>query len=333
MKPITPTATKTDTKRRTLLRWMALAAAGSPMLLHAQAYPTRPVRIILPYASGGSADVVTRLLAQQLGQSLGQQFIVENRPGASGNIGLEQMVRSAPDGYTLAVVPDSNMTVNPHLFPDLKFDPVKDTSPIAMLTTIGIGLVVHPSVPARNVQELLDHAQRRPEGVSYATPGNGTPHHLAGELLRQRSGANLRHVPYKGGAPAVQDVVGGHVEAGFVALSVAAAHARADRLRILAVTQKQRFSMFPDVPSVGETVPDFDVTSWLALFAPAATPADVISRLNGEVARALGDAAVKQKLATQALDVIGGSAADLSARVRQESDRWRALIKARNITI
>lgn len=323
--------------RRRILRWMALSTTAIPLLARAQsptpAYPTRPVRIILPYPAGGSADVVTRLVAQKLTQSLGQPVVVENKPGASGNIGFEQMVRSAADGYTLAVVPDSNMTVNPHLYPDMKFDPVKDTAPVALLTNLGIALVVIPSLPVTNVLELIAYSKRTPEGVSYATPGNGTPHHLAGEQLRQMSGANLVHVPYKGGAPALQDLLGGQVQAGFVALAIAAPHVKAGKLRLLAVTEGRRGAMFPDIPTIGETIKGFEVTSWLGMFAPAGTPPYVIARLNSEINKALNEPAVGEQLSAQALDVIGGTPAELAQRVQSESARWGTLIKARNIRI
>lgn len=322
-----------DPIRRALVRSMAIGLGVAPSLARAQAYPSRPVKIVLPYAPGGSADVVTRLLAQKLNQSLGQPFVVENKPGASGNIGLEQVVRSPADGYTLVVVPDSNMTVNPHLYPDMKFDPVRDTAPVAMLSTIGVGLVVHPSVPANTVEELIAHAKRQAGGLSFATPGTGTPHHLAGELLKESTGANLVHIPYKGGAPAMQDVLGGQVPMGFVALAIAAPHVRGGRLRLLAVTQSRRSSVFPSTPTVGESVRDFDVTSWLGLFAPAGTPADIVQRLNAETNKALSDPSATQMLSAQALDVIGGSPADLAGRVRTESARWGALIKARNIRV
>ncbi len=320
-------------KRRIVLQWTALAASGSPLLARAQAYPSRPVRIILPYPAGGSADVVTRVVGRKLTEAMGQQFVVENKPGASGNIGLEQVVRSPADGYTLVVVPDSNMTVNPHLYPDMKFDPVRDTSPVGTLTTIGVGLVVNPSVPAKTVEELIAYSKRLPGGLSFASPGSGTPHHLAGELLKQMTGANLTHIPYKGGAPALQDVVGGQVPAGFVALAIAAPFVRTGKLRLIAITQAKRSSMFPNTPTVGETVQGFDVTSWLGLFAPAGTPADLVQRLNGEINKALADPAVNELLSGQALDVIGGSPAELAQRVKTESARWGGLIKARNITL
>lgn len=317
--------------RRRLLQWMALAPAAFPLLSRAEAYPSRPVRIILPYAAGGSTDVVTRLLAQKLGQRMGQQFIVDNKPGASGNIGLEQMIRSPADGYTLAVVPDSNMTINPHFFPDMRFDPIRDTSPVATLTTIGVGLVVNHAVPITTVEEFIAYSHRTPAGISYATPGTGTPHHLAAELLKQQTGANLTHVAYKGGAPAIQDVVAGHVPAGFVALAITTPHVESGKLRLIAVTQGQRASMFPSTPTIGETVRGFDVTSWMGLFAPAGTPVDVLERLNREITSVLNEPDVKSLLAAQALEVITGTREALSGRMETESARWEALIGSQNI--
>lgn len=323
------------TKRRTLLRIAVSAAAlALPFTANAQAaWPARPVKMILPYAPGGSVDIVARTLAQKLGASLGQQFVVENKPGASGNIGTEQAVRSAPDGYTLLIVPDSNATINPYIYPGLSFNPVKDLAPISLLTTIGVGLVVNPGVPAHSVAEFIALANAQPGGLSFASPGTGTPHHLAGELLKQSTGAKLVHIPYKGGSPAMVDVVGNQVPSAFIALAIAAPQIKAGKLRLLAVTQGRRSGLFPSTPTLGETVKGFDVTSWIGLFAPAGTPPDILQKLQAEIRKALLDPAVAAQLGAQSLDVVASSPQELGARIQAESERWANLIKANNITV
>ena len=315
-----------------VVRLAIAVAAATPLLAAAQAYPAQTVRIIVPYASGGTVDQVARLLAQKLGAGMGGQFIVENKPGASGNIATGQVARSTPDGYTLLVAPDSNATVNQHLYPRLGFDPLKDLAPISLATKIGVGLVVHPSVPARNVDELLAYAKTLPNGLSFASPSTGTPHHLAGELLKQVSGVKMVHIPYKGGAPALNDVLGNQVPSAFVALAIAAPHIRAGKLRLLGVTSATRSSMFPDAPAIGETVKDFDVTSWIGVFAPAGTAPDIVQKLSLEVRKALTEPATVAVLAAQSLDVVASTPAELRERIRVESVRWGALIKANGIS-
>lgn len=319
--------------RRAILRMAMAGLAAVPAWALAQPYPSKTVTLVAPYAPGGALDIVARALAPKLSASMGQQFIVENKPGASGNIGTEQVTRSAPDGYTLAILPDSNLTVNPHVFAGMRFNPQKDLAPVSMLSTISIALVVNPSVPAKNVTELLAYGKTLPGGLSFGSPGNGTPHHLAGELMQQMSGVNMVHVPYKGGSPAVLDVVGNQIPSAFVALGIAAPHIKAGKLRLIGMTGRARSSEFPDVPTIGETLKGFEVTSWIGLFAPAATPAAVIDKLNGEVRKALGDAATAQALSKQSLDVVLSSPAELKDRIQSESARWEALIKAKGITL
>ena len=322
--------TLTQIVKRTLIAVAALL----PILANAQsAWPNKPVRVILPYAPGGSADIVGRLLAQRLTTGLGQQFVVENRPGASGNIGAEMAAKAAPDGYTLVVLPDSNITINPHVFPNMTFNPVKDLAPVAMLTTIGIGLVTNASVRASNVAEYVAHAKAVSGGLSFGSPGAGTPHHLAGEMLKEATGAPLVHIPYKGGNPALQDVVGNQIPSGFVALAVAAPHIKAGKINLLGITQGARSRLFPATPTIGETIKGFDVTSWLGLFAPAGTPAEIINRLQAEVRKALADPATAQQLSGQALDVEISTPAELAARIQTEHARWGRLIKANNIVV
>jgi tripartite-type tricarboxylate transporter receptor subunit TctC len=319
-------------QRRQVLQFAGVSVAVAHGWASAQPFPFRPVRIIAPYAAGGSLDIVARLLAQKLGASTGQSFIVENRAGASGNIGAELVVRSVPDGYTLAILPDSNLTANPYLFAGMSFNPQKDLMPISMLTTIGIGLVVNPSIPATSVPELLAFAKASSGGLSYGTPGSGTPHHLAGELLKQMSGANLVHVPYKGGSPAMLDVIGNQIPCAFVALAVAAPHVRTGKLRLLGVTQATRSSLFPDTPSLGESMKGYEFTSWIGLFAPVGTPPDIVERLNAEIKRALTEPATAKILSEQALDVRVSTPSELKERIHTESSRLSELIRTNRIS-
>lgn len=321
-------------RRKTLVFMLSALTAIAPGVANSQtAWPSKPVKIILPFAAGGSADIVARLLAQKLSTSLGQQFVVENKPGASGNIGTEQVVRAVSDGYTLLIIPDSNATVNPHIYPGMTFNPARDLLPVSLLTTIGVGLVVNPAVPVNNTAEYLAYAKAQPDGMSFGSPGAGTPHHLAGELLKQVSGVKLVHIPYKGGGPAMIDVMGNQVPSAFIALAIAAPQVKSGKLKLLAVTGAARTGLFPTTPTIGETVKGFEVTSWLGLFAPAGTPPEIIQKLNSEVRKALLDPATAQQLGAQSLDVIASSSTDLGARIQTEYERWGQLIKANNITV
>jgi tripartite-type tricarboxylate transporter receptor subunit TctC len=313
-------------------RYLLALVAAIPLWAGAQAYPAKPVRIIVPFAAGGSVDIVARSLAQKLATSMGQQFIVENKPGASGNIGSAEVAKSAPDGYTLLAIPDSNATVNPHLYPAMSFSPEKDLAPVALLTKIGVGLIVNPAVPAKNMAELLAYANAQSNGLSFGSPGTGTPHHLAGEILKQQANVKMTHIPYKGGGPAMIDLLGNQVPSAFIALAIAAPHIKSGKLRLIAVTQSTRSGLFADTPTIGETVRGFDVTSWMGLFAAAGTPPEIINRLNAEIKKALLDPATSQALAAQSLDVVASTPAELGERVRAESARWGALIKANGIT-
>lgn len=328
-----PTTLNSLNRRHVLHAAAATAGFALTPTWAQQTYPNKVVKIVAPYAAGGSLDIVARLLAQKLSVALGQQFVVENKPGASGNIGTESVVRSAADGYTLAILPDSNLTANAHLFPGMSFNPQKDLAPIGMLTNIGIALVANPTVPAKTLTELLSYAKTLPGGLSYGSPGNGTPHHLAGELLEQATGANLVHVAYRGGAPATQAVLGGEIPCAFVALAVAGQHIKSGKLRLIGVTHASRSSLFPDAPTLGETVKGFDATSWIGLFAPAGTPADVIQKLNLEMRKALSEPATAQMLAAQSLDPMVGTSNELRDRIQAESQRLGALIKAKGIKL
>ena len=320
--------------RRTALKLgLASAAALVPVFTFAQSWPTKPVRIVVPYSPGGSADILSRVLAQKLGASLGQQFIVENKPGASGNIGTEAVVNATPDGYTFVLNADSNYTVNPHIYPDMRFNPIKDLVPVSMLTRLGVGLVVNAAVPVNNVAELVAYSKTRPDGLSFGSPGTGTPHHLAGELLKQMTGANLIHIPYKGGGPALNDVLGNQVPSAFIALAVVAPHVKSGKLKLLAVTQGARSSTSPSTPTIGETFNGYEVTSWLGMFAPVGTAPEIVARLNAEIKKALLDPATAQDLGSRGLEVVASSPAELAERINVEQARWGKLIKESKIVV
>ncbi len=320
--------------RRTILTLgLTSAACLLPSWTFAQTWPTKPVRIVVPYSPGGSADILSRVLAQKLGASLGQQFIVENKPGASGNIGTEAVVNAAPDGYTFVLNADSNYTVNPHIYPDMRFNPIKDLVPVSLLSRIGVGMVVNAAVPVNNVTELVAYSKARPDGLSFGSPGTGTPHHLAGELLKQMTGAKLVHIPYKGGGPALNDVLGNQVPSAFIALAVVAPHVKAGKLKLLAVTQGARSSTSPSTPTIGESIKGYEVTSWLGMFAPMGTPPEIVSRLNAEIKKALLDPATAQDLGSRGLEVVASSPAELAERIGIEYERWGKLIKETKIVV
>ena len=308
-----------DARRKILIAALAALAAGG---VHGQTYPAKPVRMVVPFAAGGSVDVVARVLAQKFGSALGQQFIVDNKPGANGNIGTELVARAPADGYTLLIGPDSNLTVNPLLFPGLGLPTTKDLTPVSLLTKIGVGLIVNPAVPATTVAEYLAYARTLSNGLSFGSPGTGTPHHLAGELLKQVAGVSLVHIPYKGGGPAMIDLLGNQVPSAFIALAIAAPHIKSGKLRLLAVTQATRSENFPATPTLGETVKGFDVTSWMGLFVPVGTPPDIVQRLNAEIRKALQEPATAQSLGAQSLEVVASTPTELGERIAVESERW-----------
>lgn len=314
--------------RRAALAWVTGTLCAGAWPSWAQAYPSRPIRLVVPFPPGGSVDVVGRSVAERMGRSLGQTMVVENRAGASGNLGSDTVAKSAPDGYTLLLGTDATFTINPHVFERMPFDPLNDLVPVAMLVRLVMALAVHPSVPARNMPEFLAYVRANPGKVSFGSPGNGTPHHLSGEMLKQSAGIDLVHAPYKGGAPAVTDAVGGHIQAVIGAWSVLQPHVQAGRLRALGITQGVRSSAANDVPAISESVPGFDVSSWLGLFAPKGTPADVLATLQAHVREALSSAEMQSALQAQGLDVITTPPADLRSQIEHESHRWATLLRS-----
>ncbi|MEO5771305.1 MAG: tripartite tricarboxylate transporter substrate binding protein [Burkholderiaceae bacterium] len=312
-------------------RFIALAAT-LPALAAAQApWPTKPIRLVVPFAPGGPADALARLVAPPLAEALKQTVVVENKTGAGGTIGVDSVAKSAPDGSSFAVVPVGNIAVNPTLVPSLPYKPA-DLLPVAMLATVENVLVVHADVPARSLKELIELARRRPGALSFGSPGAGSQAHLAGELLKVRERLFIIHVPYRGIAPALNDVLGGQLTMMFAPQSLALPHVKSGRLRALGVASAQRSPLAPDLPTIAEQgLPGFEAVSWYALMAPAGTPAEIVTRLHAEITKALNQAGLEDKLAAQGMRAGNASPQQLAATIRTESERWAQVIRAQKL--
>jgi len=314
--------------RRAVLTLLFTAASFGAL---AQPYPSKPLHVIVPFPPGGPADVLGRVLAQGLSDAMGQPAVVDNKVGAAGNIGIEQTVKSAADGHTMAIVPLGNIAVNPSLFPNLPYK-ASDLAPVSMLATVENVLVVNPAVPARSVKELLALAASKPDAISFASPGAGSQAHLAGELMALTAGVQLLHVPYKGTGPALNDLLGGQVTMMFAQMSSALPHVKSGKLRALGVASLKRSPLMPETPTIAEQgLPGFEAVSWYALMVPAGTPRDVIDRLNAETTRLLARPEIKDKLAALGLDAAGGKPQELAASIQADTARWAAVIRQKNI--
>ena len=292
-------------------------------------YPVKPVRIIVGASTGGGVDITARMLAIKLSDLFKQQFVVENRAGASGNIGTEAAARATPDGYVLLMGTIGTLTINPGLYRNLSFDTVRDFAPIARAADATNILAVHPSVPARSVKELIAVAKLRPGELLYGSPQNGTAGHLAGELFNSLAGVKLVHIPYKGGAPAMIDLISGQLQLMFATTSTSVQHIRAGKLRALAVTTAKRAALVPELPTMIESgLPGFEVNNWYGLVAPAKTPAEVIAVLNRQVRTALEAPDVKEAMLKQGLDPAGGTPEEFGAYIRSELAKWSKVIRA-----
>jgi tripartite-type tricarboxylate transporter receptor subunit TctC len=319
--------------RRRFLR-CAGAVVATPALIGraaAQTYPTRPVRVIVPYAPGGITDVVGRLIAEKWGEHLGKQFYVENLAGGSGNIGMGQAAKAAPDGYTVLTAFVS-YAINPALFAKVPFDPVRDFDPVSLAVSSTTVLVVNPAVPAKTVDELIALIRANPGKYNYASAGSGTSSHLAGEQFRLSLGLDVVHIPYNGGAPAVASVVAGHTPIGFVAPNVAIPQMQDNNVRALAITSPARSATMPDVPTMAEAGhPGIEGESWVAFAVPAGTPKDVVATLNREIVRMLGEPDMKERLATLGFDPVGSTPEGFTTRLKTELALWRKVIRAADI--
>ena len=307
---------------------LALSSALAPQPgIAQQDYPTRPLRLIVPTAPGGGTDFTARTIAQKLGEAIGQTVIVDNRPGAAGNIGVDIAAKASPDGYTL-VMPITSFPINPHLYDKLPFDTVTDFTPIVLAASAPLLLVLNPAVPAKSVSELIAVAKSKPGQLNYANSGNGTTAHLAGELFKKMAGVNLVSVPYKGGGPAVIDLIAGQVQVYFSTIPAALAQVQAGRLRGIAVTATRRVPLIPEVPTAAESgLPGFEVIGWFGLFAPAATPKLIIARLNTEINAVLKLAETQKRFSGDGLVPGGGTPEELGNFLRAEVAKWGALIR------
>jgi tripartite-type tricarboxylate transporter receptor subunit TctC len=320
--------------RRTLLV-AAGAAVALPTAALAQAYPNKPVHLIVPYPAGGGTDFFARTVGQQLGQGLGQQIVVENKPGAATIIGAEAAAKSPPDGYTVLVADSTTLAVNPTLYKKLPYDPVKDFANVTLTARFAMLLVVNPTLSkARNVKEFIDEAKKAQGQMNYASVSPGTTHHLTMELFKDRVGIQLTHVPYKGAAPAIQDVVGGQVPTMFVDLAAGSPMIKAGKLRVLGVASPKRIASLPDVPTLAEQgVANFEAWAWQGLVVPAGTPKDVIARLNGEYAKAIGDPAVHKALLDAGIEPVTSKPEEMAAYVKSETEKWARVIKQADIKV
>lgn len=296
-------------------------------------YPNRTLRLIVPFAAGGGADITGRVVAQKLTEAFGQQMLVDNRAGAAGNIGTELAAKSAPDGYTLLLV-GPNHTTNVSLFTKLNYDPVRDFDPVTLLTAAPYVLLVHPSLPAPNLKALIALARSKPGQLTYGSAGNGTAGHLAMESIKTQAKIDMLHVPYKGSPPLQSDLIGGQVVAGFDNVLSSVAHVKAGRLRALAVSSAKRSPALPDVPTVEQAaLPGFDVTVWQGLLVPAGTPREIVARLHTEVISALQKPDVQSRMAALGVDIVGNSPAEFAAFIRRDIEKWALVIKAASARI
>ena len=304
-----------------------------PWLAWGQSYPSKPITLIIPFPPGGPTDVTGRVLAEKLSLALKQQVVVDNRAGASGNVGAVAAARAAPDGYTLFFATGGTHGINTSLYRNAGFDPIRDFAPVAWITVSPNIIVVHPSFPATTVKELIDLAKANPDKYSSAAPGQGSTPHMAGELFKRAAGIAIVHVPYKGSGPALNDVMGGHIPIMFDGIPSAMPQIRAGRLRALGVTSLQRVPTAPDIPTVAETLPGFEANGWFALFAPAGTPTEIVNKLNAEVNRILEQPDVKQRYAGLGAITVGGSPEKVRDQVKAEVERWSELIRATQMKV
>ena len=316
-----------------LMRALVIVCAVGATASIAQTWPNRPVRIIVPLAPGGGSDILARLMAQHMGEALGQTFIVENKPGAGTVIGAELAAKSAPDGYTLYAT-SPNIVINHGLHPKLNYDALRDFAPISQWVSFSNLLVVNPSMPVHTVQELIDYARARPGQINYGSSGNGATTHLGMELLKVMTGIDIVHVPYKGSAPAMADLLSGQVSLMLDAGATSNRQIKAGKLRVLAVTGSTRSVLNPEVPTIAESgVPGYDSSVWIGLFAPAGTAPEIIEQLYATISQVLKKSEVRTKLLAKEMEPVGSTPAEFGALVKSELDKWLKVIKAANVKI
>lgn len=303
---------------------LALLACG----VHAQSYPSRPLRLVIPYAPGGPVDIVGRVTALKLSEALGEQVIVDNRAGAGGNIALEIVAKANPDGYTLLMGANGPIAINPSLYPHMPVDTVKDFSPVSMVASSAMILVAHPSLPVKSVKELIALAKAKPGTIYFASSGSGSTAHLSSELFNTMAGVKMVHVPYKGAGPALTDLVGGQVQTMFTGISSTLPYVRAGKLKALGVSSEKRLPILPDVPAVAEDLPGYEVTTWYGLFAPAGTPSAAVDRLHGTLVKVIATPDAEHRLSALGADAHTNTPREFAAAIVQERAKWARIIKA-----
>ncbi len=316
-----------------LLVTAAVLDVAAPGASAAQTYPAKPIRLISPYAPGGGTDILARLIGQKLAENLGQSVIVDNRPGAGGIIGTEIVAKSPADGYTIMLASPSPIVVAPHLHRKLAYNPLKDLAPITLISIVPAVLVVHPSLPAKSVRELIALASSKPGQLTFSSSGNGGTGHLAGEMLKMMSGIDMVHVPYKGTGPATTAVLSGEVSLSFGNIISLLPHVKANRLHAVAVTTPKRSPVLPDTPAVAETLAGYSAGPWYGVLAPVGTPHDIIAKLNQEIVKILRSPEVKQNLSSEGADPVGSTPGEFAAHLSAETERWGKVVRQARMKI
>ena len=312
---------------------LALALSLAALAATAQDYPTKPIKLIVPFPPGGGTDIMSRVVAQKLGDANKWTVVIDNRPGAGGNIGVDAAAKAAPDGYTLVMGQTSNLAINPTLYKNLPYDPVRDLAPVALVGSGPVAIVVRADSKYKTLPELIAAAKKAPGTITMATPGNGTVAHLSGVRLMNTSGAQFQHIPYKGAGAAIPDLLGGSVDFFVSSVPTLQSHVAGGKMRALAVTSVKRSPVFPNVPTVAESYPGFDAVTWFGIVAPAATPKAVISKLNQEINKVLRDPAVRRAIEAEGGEVIGGSPEQFGDYIKAEIANWSTLVKASGATV
>ena len=314
-------------------RTFLAALLVTPALAWAQAFPSKPIRIVVTYPAGGGADMMARLVAPKMGEVLGQPVVVENKAGASGQIAAGEVARAAPDGHTL-MLDAMSYAVNPSLYPKLPYDPAKAFTPVSVMVLFPNVMVVTPSFAARDVKEVVAAAKAKPGSIAFASSGNGSAQHLSGELFRQKAGVDVTHVPYKGGGPALNDVIGGQVPLFFANMASGLPHVKGGKLRALAVTSGKRSPALPDAPTMAEAgVPGYEVYEWNAIFAPAGTPAPVVQKIADAIAKALQEPAVRERILSLGGEITSYGPSESARFVREQTELWGSVVRAANIKV
>jgi len=317
------------------VRWLIVFTFALPILGHSQSttpYPAKPIRLIVPFAPGGGTDILARSLGQLLGSSLGQQVIVDNRPGAGGVLGAELTAKSAPDGYTIMMV-SSSYSVNPALY-KLSFDPIKDLTPISQVASVPFVLVAHPSVPINNLRELIALAKAKPGQLNFASSGLGSSPHLAGEYFNMRAGTQIKHIPYKGGGPAIADVMGGHVQFLFSTVVQGIPHIKSESLKAIAIGSLKRSAALPDVPTIAESgIPGYDVTNWFGILGPRDMPRQIVEKLSTEIAKHLRNPEFMAKLAAEGAEPVGSTPVEFAQLISSEIEKYGRIVKETQIKV